>query len=57
MEYNFKLQILKRENSDRPCEELIVIESPRWYNRVFRTAVAVIWAMEELKAKVRGKEE
>lgn len=57
MEYNFKLQILKRENSDRPCEEFIVIESPRWYDRVFRTAVAVIWAMEELKAKVRGKEE
>jgi hypothetical protein len=57
MQYSFKLQILKREDEDKSAEDYICIQSPRWYGKIFNAAVAVIWAMRELKEKVRGKED
>lgn len=56
MEYSFKITILQRNSSEEKAEEYIEIKSSRWYDRLFRTAVAIIWSMEELKSKVRGKE-
>lgn len=56
MQYSFKIQIIKREDETAEIQEELVINSPRWYDALFRTAIAVIWAMEELKEKMRGKE-
>lgn len=56
MQYSFKVQILKRESEKEPVQVINEFTSARWYDRIFRTAVAVIWAMEELKDKWRGKE-
>lgn len=57
MQYSFKLEIMKRKDDSSDQESYITIASRRWYDRIFRTAVAVIWVMEELKNKVRGKED
>lgn len=57
MEYSFEIRIFKREDNTATAEPVIEIKSARWYDRIFRTAVAVIWMMEELKSKVRGKED
>lgn len=57
MQYTFKVEILKRETEENQFERFISFQSPKWYDRLFRTAVAIIWSMEELKEKVRGKED
>ncbi|MBK9333870.1 MAG: hypothetical protein IPM96_16045 [Ignavibacteria bacterium] len=56
MQYSFKVQILKRESESDMPQIINEFTSARWYDRVFRAAMAVIWAMEELKDKYRGKE-
>lgn len=54
-QYSFEIRILEKSNED--VKVFKTITSPRWYDRVFRTAVAIIWTMEELKYRYRGKED